>query len=287
MNITKAFVSVDMEGLPHIVSNEQMNPGDRLYDEARSIMTDCVLAMAEELHESGVERVIVADSHGPKVSLLPEKMPNFVSIVRGNPRSISMVAGGKGTQAALFLGYHARPGTPFSTFDHTIDDSVLHMVKYNGVESSEFYMNAATLGEHGVPVILVAGDKALLEDDVARHAPWAVRVPLKESLGRYAAISPSMVESCDLIRAGVREAVSKANNNSTGDVKPLKINVPVDVELFFTSTAYAHIASHLPGSRKGSNGWAVSFTASTMEEAYRVTQLLVFAAKGVKKSVGE
>ena len=81
----RAFVSVDMEGLPYITSNEHMSPGKLLYDEARSIMTECVLAMADELHNSGFEIVVVADSHGPKVNLIPEKMPGFVEVVRGNP----------------------------------------------------------------------------------------------------------------------------------------------------------------------------------------------------------
>jgi len=277
----KAFVSVDMEGLPHITSNEHMEPGRHLYDEARSIMTDCVLAMVEQLRNSGFERVVVADSHGPKVNLIPEKMPAFVDVVRGNPRSISMIAGGEGCDIALFLGYHARPGTPYSSFDHTINSTVIRTLKYNGQESSEFYMNAATLGEQSVPVILVAGDKSLLDDDVARHAPWAVRVPLKESLGRYASVSPSMPECLQNIRNGVKEAVS---NFDAGKTKFMKLNTPVEVEIYFTDSEYAHIASHLPGSKMVA-GWGVRFTTQTMEEAYRVTQLLVFSASGVRSAV--
>jgi D-amino peptidase len=283
MKKQKAFISVDMEGLPHITSNQHMSPGQHLYDEARSIMTECVLAMVEELHAQGFERVLVADGHGPKVNLIPDRMPEFVEVVRGNPRSISMVAGGKGCDAALFLGYHARPGTPNSTFDHTIDDRIIRTVKYNGVESSEYYMNAATLGEQGVPLIMVAGDKTLLDDDVAKNSPWAVRVPLKESLGRYAAQSPSMGESKDRIRNGVRDAVREFDR---GSMVQLKLNTPVDVEIYFTNSEYAHIASHLPGS-KLIGGWGVHFIGKTMEEAYRVTQLLVFAASGVRAGVGE
>lgn len=279
----KAFVSVDMEGLPFITSNEHMSPGKHLYDEARGIMTDCVIAMTDELHSLGFERVVVADSHGPKVNLIPERMKPFVDVVRGNPRSISMIAGGRDCDAALFLGYHAKPGTPYSTFDHTISSRIIRTLKYNGKESSEFYMNAATLGEQGVPLILVAGDKQLLEDDVATNAPWAVRVPLKESLGRYAAMSPSMTECLQLIRDGVRRAVSNLDSGKTG---LLKLKTPVEMEIEFTNSEYAHIASHLPGSTM-IDGWRVRYTAKSMEEAYRVTQLLVFAATGVESSVTE
>lgn len=278
----KAFVSVDMEGLPHIVSPEHMAPGRKLYDEARSIMTECVLAMVDELHKSGVDRVVVADGHGPKVNLIPDKMPNYVSIVRGNPRSISMVAGGKGAGMAMFLGYHAKPGTPYAIFDHVINGGVLHMVKLNGQETSEFYMNAATLGEQGVPVVLVAGDKTLLDDDVSKLAPWAVRVPLKESLAHYASISPSMPECLDNIREGVREAVSGLSIE--GKMKPLELKAPIELEVYFTSTAYAQMACHLPDSEMV-GGTGIRYRAKSMEEAYRVTQLLTFVAEGVRSSV--
>ena len=277
----KAFVSVDMEGLPHITSNEHMAPGKHLYDEARSIMTECILAMTDELHNSGFDRVVVADSHGPKINLIPEKMQSFVDVVRGNPRATSMVAGGKGCDAALFLGYHAKPGTPNSTFDHTINDSIIRTLKYNGEESSEFYMNAATLGEQGVPLILVAGDASLLKDDVAKHTPWAARVPLKESLGRYSAISPSMTECLQLIRAGVRESVAKMDK---GGMEKLRIKTPVETEIQFTDSDYAYVASFLPGAKR-IGGWGVHFTSASMEEAYRTTQLLVFAATGVSSSL--
>lgn len=278
MKKEKAFVSVDIEGLPHITSNEHMNPGDRLYDEARSIMTECVIAMTDELHSSGFQRVVVADSHGSKVNLIPERMQSFVDVVRGNPRSISMVAGGRDCDAALFLGYHAKPGTAFSTFDHTISSSVIRTLKFNGEESSEFYMNAATLGEQGVPIILVAGDRSLLRDDVSRFTPWVVQVALKDALGRYASISPSMPECLGMIRVGVREAVSNFDN---GKADLLKLKTPVDAVIEFTDSEYAHVASHLPGS-KMIGGWRLQFTASSTEEAYRVTQLLVLAASGVK-----
>jgi len=276
----KAFVSVDMEGLPHIVSMEHMFPGRYLYNEARSIMTDCVLAMVEELHGLGVKRVVVADSHGPMVNLIPDKMPSYVSIVRGSSRSLSMVSGGNDADMALFLGYHAKPGSANSTFDHTMSGNVFRSVKCNGVDSSEFYINAAVLGEQRVPIVLVAGDKTLLDEDVRKFAPWSVRVPLKESLGRYASISPSMSECLELIRKGVRESVSKFE-----EMKPLSVKSPVDLEISFTSTAYAHIASHLPGSRRADRGWGVAYTAKSMTEAYLVTELLLSAAGGVRANV--
>src|SRR5271169_4368410 len=105
-----------MEGLPHVVSYEHMTYGRALYDEARRIMTDCVVAVVDELKKSGVTKVIVADSHGPMVSLIPERMPASVSLVRGTPRRCSMVAGSEGCDFGIFIGYHAKAGSARSTF---------------------------------------------------------------------------------------------------------------------------------------------------------------------------
>jgi D-amino peptidase len=276
----KAFISSDMEGLPYTVSNEHNYPGQKLYDETRTIMTDCVLSVVEELKAAGVERIVVADSHGPMVNLLPGRMPEGVEIVRGSPRSHSMVARSSGCDFAIFVGYHAKPDTAMATFDHTISSAVLRKLVINGMEMSEFLLNSAYLGEVGIPVVMVAGDKALLDDDVSVHAPWAARVQLKESLGRYSAVSPSMTEVSSLLKDGTRKAVLAFKKHR---VKPLKLKTPAQVELTFQSSAFADVAADLPGAKRV-GGTGVRFTTPTMGEGLNVIKLLVFAAAGVKAS---
>jgi len=267
-----------MEGLPYTVSNEHNYPGQKLYEETRTIMTDCVLSVVEELRALGAKRVVVADSHGPMVNLLPGRMPEGVDIVRGTPRSHSMVAGSAGCDFAIFVGYHAKPDTPMATFDHTISSAVVRKLVINGIEMSEFLLNAAYLGEVGIPVAMVAGDRALLEDDVAVHAPWAERVQLKTSLGRHSAVSPSMTEVSALLKDGTRKAVLAFKSHR---VKLFKLKTPARVELTFESSALADVAADLPGAvRVGGPG--VSFVTPTIAEGLNTIKLLVFAAAGVK-----
>jgi D-amino peptidase len=274
----KAFISSDMEGLPYTVSHEHNYPGQKLYDETRIIMTDCVVAVVEELKAAGVKRVVVADSHGPMVNLLPGRMPEGVDIVRGTPRSHSMVAGSAGCDFAIFIGYHAKPDTPMATYDHTISSAILRKLAVNGTEMSEFLLNSAYLGEMGIPVVMVAGDKALLEGDVSAHAPWAVRIQLKESLGRHAAVSPSMSEVSGLLKDGTKRAVTAFKKHQA---KLFNVKTPAEVELTFQSSAYADVAADLPGaSRVGGTG--VRFVTPTMAEGLNTIKLLVFAAAGVK-----
>jgi D-amino peptidase len=115
----KAFISVDLEGMPYIVIPGHLGLKGRLYDEARKVATKVTLVVANELHKNGFNDVVIADSHGPMVNLLVDDLPEYVEIVRGFPRPLSMVSGVQDCDVALFLGYHAKFGTAKSTFDHT------------------------------------------------------------------------------------------------------------------------------------------------------------------------
>lgn len=274
----KAFVSVDMEGLPHIVSNEHMRPGRLLYEEARSIMTACVVSVVDELRGSGVDETVVADSHGPMVNLRPEAMPESVSVVRGSLRELAMVAGSEGSDFAIFVGYHARPDVTNATFDHTISSRTIRELKVNGAAMSEFTLNSACLGETGVPVAMVAGDKALLEEDVVKYAPWAAKVALKESLGRFSAKSPSMHDVDIALRRGVKDAVA---SYKSGRVKPVSLATPATVELTFHYTSFADAASLMPGCKRA-GGATVVFRSGSIAEASKTVELLVYAAAGVR-----
>ncbi len=277
----RAFISLDLEGLPYIVSREHLFVRGALYTEARRIATEIVGTAVKALHENGFDEVIVADSHGPMVNILPEEMPEYVELVRGFPRPLSMVAFAKGSDAALFLGYHAKAGTGYATFDHTYSGASVDRLEINGVEVSEFLMNGYLLGSWGIPVILVGGDRRLIETDVGNHAPWAVGIPFKEASSRYAAKSPSMARIKGMLETGVREAIERLR---TGRTKPLVTEEPVHVTLRFLNSAFADAAELLP-SVKRVDGKTVEFEAETVEDAYRIFELLTLAAAGVNAVV--
>jgi D-amino peptidase len=273
----KAFISVDLEGMPYIVIPGQLNLKGPLYDEARRIATKITLIACDELNKNGFERVVIADSHGPMVNLLVDDLPEYVDIVRGFPRPLSMVSGAEGCQAALFLGYHAKFGTAKSTFDHTYNGRSIYRVNVNGDVASEFLLNAYVLGELGVPVMLVAGEAQLLKDDVARYAPWAETLTLKQSLGRVSALSSSMVRIEKELRATVNKVVNK---HKTGKVKLLMPKKPVTMQIDFLATHFADAAEFLPNVRR-IDGLKVEYTANNMTEAYKVFELLGLASSGV------
>lgn len=279
----KAFISVDMEGMPYIVIPGHLNLKGALYEEARKIATKVTLSVAEELNKNGFEEVTIADSHGPMVNLLVDDLPEYVEIVRGFPRPASMVAGVEGCDAALFLGYHAKFGTMKSTFDHTYSGGTINKLQVNGVEVSEFILNAYTAGDFNVPVILVAGEAQLLKDDAKKYAPWAETVPLKHSLSRIAARSFSMVRIEKELRRAVKKAVA---NFKQGKVKPLVAKRPVKMQVTFLASHHADVAEMLPVVKR-IDGLNVEYTAKNMVDAYKMFELLVLAGSAISHLLSE
>lgn len=274
----KAFISIDLEGLPFIVIPGHLSLKGSLYSEAREIATKIALIVADELNKNGFDEILIADSHGPMVNLKVDKLPEYVEIVRGNPRPVSMVAGvEEDCDVALFLGYHAKFGTTKSTWDHTYSGRSIHKFVINGVPVSEFLLNSYAAGFYNVPIILVAGDAQLLKDDVEQHTPWAEPVVFKQSLSRVSAKSPSMIK----IEADLRESIKRSVINfKENKVQPLRTEEPVKARISFTASQYADVAELLPTVER-TDGLTVEYPAKNVIDAYKIFQVLVYASSGV------
>jgi len=273
----KAFISVDMEGMPYIVIPGHLGIKGTMYEEARKIATKVTLTVADELHKKGFEAVVIADSHGPMVNLLVDDLPEYVEIVRGFPRPVSMVSGVEGCDVAVFLGYHAKFGTAKSSFDHTYSGGSINKLEINDVEVSEFLLNAYAAGYFKVPVILVAGEAQLLKDDVKKYAPWVETVALKHSLSRVSARSPSMTRIEKELRRAVSRAVTKFKRKRA---KPLTVGKPVRARVTFLASHFADVAELLP-TVKRLDGLRVEYSAKDMIEAYKTFELLALVAYGI------
>jgi len=273
----KAFISVDLEGMPYVVIPGHLSLKGTLYDEARKIATKVTRIVAEELNKNGFDEIVIADSHGPMTNLLVDDLPEYVEIIRGYPRPVGMISGIEGCDVALFLGYHAKFGTARSTFDHTYSGASINNLEVNGVAASEFLLNAYTAGDSDVPVILVAGEAQLLKDDVEKYAPWTETVALKHSLSRVSAKSSSMIKIEKELREAVKRAVSNFRQNK---VKPLKTKKPVKMRITFLASHFADAAELLPIINR-IDGLSVEYTANDMIEAYKIFELLALAASAI------
>jgi D-amino peptidase len=242
----KVFISVDMEGATGIVHNDQLVPGGFDYARGRELLTGDVAAAAQAaLSMDGVSHVLACDGHGTMRNLLIEKLPANCEVVVG-PASSKTLCQSEGLDASfgavLYVGYHARAGTPDGVLPHTWIGSLLHEVRVNGRVFGETAINAAIAGEFGVPVVFVAGDEAVAREAKSFLGDDLVTVATKRATGPKAAICRTPAATAADIRLGVLRALEGRAARS-----PFKVAGPVEFVLAFHQVAQADRAARRPG----------------------------------------
>ena len=240
----KIFISVDMEGITGVVQPAQLGPEGFEYQRAREWMTAEVNAAIAGIREAGSAEVVVCDSHGNGQSVLIDKLPDDVRIVRGFPRPLEMMQGiDESFAASVFIGYHASEWTANAVRGHTISSARLLGVKLNGVEMSEGMYNAALAGQFGVPVAFVSGDR-LAVAQVQQVAPAAEGAIVKEPYGYHSALTVTPARGQAMIREGLKRAMAKL---AAGSLQPHRLTAPIALEVGFKLTLDAERAAFVPG----------------------------------------
>ena len=238
----KVFISVDMEGISGVVQPSQLGPDGFEYQRAREWMTGEVNAAIAGARAAGPADIIVCDSHGNGQSVLIDKLPDDVRIVRGFPRPLEMMQGIDDTfAAAIFIGYHASEWTPGAVRGHTISSARLLGVKLNGMEVSEGIYNSALAGQFGVPVAFVSGDR-LAVTQLQKISPAIEGAIVKEPYGYHSALTVTPAQGQAMIRDGVMRAMSRLSS-----MQPYRVRTPIDLEVGFKLTIDAERAAFVPG----------------------------------------
>ncbi len=239
----KVFISVDIEGVAGVVVPQEGEPGNAEYERARRLMTAEANAAIEGAFEGGAAEVLVNDSHGPMVNLLPEVLDPRAELIRGNIKPLGMFEGLDASYAgAMCVGYHAAAGD-FGVLAHT-NAGVFTAVRLGGEAMSEASIYGAHAGALGVPVILLSGDDVIVracEPIFVGARLVAVKTALSQRSAR--AVAPSV--SCARIREAAVEAVRHA-----GAVAPYRVAVPCLVEFDFTRPIMADLCGRIPGAER-------------------------------------
>jgi D-amino peptidase len=202
----KVFISVDMEGLAGVVASADVSPSGPDYPHFRAIMAGETNAAIEGAFRAGATDVLVRDSHGDKRNLLPSDVDPRARLLRGQSSGPkNMMEGIDSTfDAVVFIGYHAKAGTPNAILEHTSTGNVVDF-SINGVSLPEGGYNALTAGLYGVPVVFIAGDRAVVDQVRALLGPIGA-VAVKEEIGD-ASLGMSPKRAQDEIRRGVEQAI--------------------------------------------------------------------------------
>lgn len=237
----KVYISVDMEGITGVVSNEQLGPGAFEYERARQFMTGEALAAIQGARDAGATEIVVSDSHGNGQNLLIDQFPDDVTIVRSWPRPLMMMEGiDSSFAAAVFIGYHAGTANTRGVRAHTMSSATLTGVAINGRQVPEGGINAAIAGYFGVPVVMVSGDDAAVEE-VQRFAAGMEGAVVKRAISFHSAATMTPKAAQGLIRARV-----KAGVENRARIAPFVLSGAVTADLSFKHYRVAEILTYLP-----------------------------------------
>jgi len=263
----RVFISMDIEGVAGVVGREEGSQSNAEYERARRLMTAEASAAVRGVHIVDPSAdVTVADAHGTFRNVIPELLDRRARLVRGKPRPLAMIEGVQnGYDAAIFVGYHGRAGTPDSVLSHTFTGTLAD-VRVNNRSFGEIGLNAAVAGLFNVPLVLVTGD-ASVEAEVSDLLPGTATAVVKRGIGQLAADSLHPEVACALIE----EAVTGALRQPTA--MPFVVDGPVALEVDVSLPAYADQALVIPGIER-IGGRTLSYAAPDYFTAYKIVRLI-------------
>ena len=237
----KVYISADMEGVVGAVTGDQLGPTGFEYGRFREFMTSEVLAAIEAAREMGATEILVSDSHGNGENLLIERLPADIQLVRSWPRPLMMMEGiDESFDAAIFLGYHSSTTNTRGVRAHTMSSANLTAVRLNGIEMLEAGINAAIAGDFGVPVVMISGDDAVVDEARAVIGDMEGAV-VKWSLGFHSARTIMPEAAYELIREKTRAALARLD-----DFQPYRLEGPIELEVSFKNYMPAELMAYLP-----------------------------------------
>ncbi|MBW3535045.1 MAG: M55 family metallopeptidase [Gemmatimonadetes bacterium] len=265
----KVYISADMEGVAGAVTGEQLGPSGFEYGRFREFVTEEVNAAIRAARAAGATEFVVSDSHGNGQNLLLERLPQDITVVRSWPRPLMMMEGvDESFDAALFIGYHASTTNPRGVRAHTLSSATLAAVRLNGREMSEAGISAAIAGHFGVPVVMISGDDAAVDEARAMIGDGLVGAVVKWNLGFHSARTLLPEAARDIIAEAARRGVE-----TRSDVEPFRLDPPLVLDLTFKSYMPAQVLAYLPNVERV-DAHTVRFVGRDMPE---VSAFLEFA----------
>ncbi len=255
----KVFISVDMEGITGTAVSDDCSQAGRDYEYFRKIMTLETNAAIEGALAAGATEIWVRDSHATARNILPDLLHKKARLLRnwsGGPK-IMMEGIDESFDAAIFIGYHAKAGTPDAIMEHTSSGSVMDM-SINGISLPEAGYNALIAGHCNVPVVFVAGEKALC-NQVKGLFGTVETVAVKEGLGA-AALSLHPEVSKEKIRSGVEKSLKTLHK-----YKPFRLKPPYTLVLKLKDERMVYNGSFYPGAKR-TGSWELTFQSDSIME---------------------
>jgi len=259
----KIYISADMEGIAGVVSDAQLGPEGWEYGRFREFMTGEVNAAIDAARAAGATDILVSDSHGNGQSLLLDRLPPDVMVIRSWPRPLGMMEGIDETfDGVIFIGYHSSTDNTRGVRAHTMSSANITSLRLNGRIMSEGSLNAAIAGHFGVPVIMVSGDDVAVAENqvIVGNMEGAV---VKWALGFHSARTMTPEAAQEVIRTRAASAITRID-----EFEPYVLEPPIEVELSLKHYRPVEVLGYLPNVER-INSHTIRFVAEDMTEVSR------------------
>ena len=272
----KILIAADMEGISGVVHWDQVDPGHAEYARFRQLMTGDVNAAIQGAFEAGASEVIVSDGHAYGRNLLIEELDSRARLNSGNMSPLAMVQGiDEDVDGVMFVGYHARAGTPNAILDHTWSSRCVANLWLGDLLVGESGLNAAVCGYFNTPVVMISGDQTVCSEALELLGPVEVAV-IKWASGRMSAeCLPPLLAQREIHAAAIRAVKRLA---SGGAPSPFILQAPVKVTVEFCQSEMADSASLFPGAQRAGSRRLEVF-ADDMRLAYNSFRTMVALAR--------
>jgi len=238
----KIYIMTDMEGITRVDSHEMGDPRNkRLHKKACSLLAGDINAAIKGALEAGATEIVVCDGHAGGGNLRPENLiePAKLVLPRGSQDYLPDID--ESFDACFIIGGHAMDGAADACLAHT--QSLLDWEEFsvNGRPTGEIGQVAMIAGHFGVPVTLVTGDRAAVEEATSLLGEGIESVCVKEMTGGVLHCLPPDRTS-EMIKAAARKAAQRA-----GDAAALKIDLPAQIALRCKSPEFARRVAAISG----------------------------------------
>ena len=272
----KILIATDMEGITGVTTWDQVTPGHAEYARFRRQMTEDVNAAVRGAFDGGAEEVIVADGHWNASNILIEELDPRARLNTGSPSPFSMMEGiDESISGVMFVGYHARNGSPNAILDHTWSSKTVANVWLNDRLTGEYGLNGAVAGHFGAPVIMVSGDQTACAQ-VTELLGSVETAIVKQASSRFAAECLAPAVTREMICLSAERAVRRLAQGN--DHEPFVLDTPITVAVEFFTSDMADRATRIPFTKR--QGTRVSLTVQEMASAYNGFRAMVMLALG-------
>ena len=265
------YIVIDMEGVAGVTHGSMIRTGHVEWrDRGTRLMTAEVNAAIEGAYLGGATSVLVKDGHDSGQNIRREDLDPRAELVSGNSVTVGLMPGIDSTFDKLFLmGFHAKMGTRFAQFDHTISTATISNLSINNIVVGEIGIYGMYAGLRGVSVALTTGDgPAVDESQDLFGAHEGVRV--KQGLGRFAVRTFNPAQVLTQITEGAKNAMDNG-------APPIEVSLPVTISIDFLRSAEADMAEMVPGCVR-SSARTVQYVHEDPDTAFQALQAMVALA---------